>query len=308
MHSLAIVIPAYKLTFLEDALKSISSQANKNFTLYIGDDNSPDDLYAVVKKYEKIINIVYKKFEENLGAITLVAHWNRCVGMIASEKWIWLFSDDDIMRTDCVESFLKAVEKTLSKYDVYRFNCSIIDEAGKEKVAASDYPLIQSSSAFLTSRLSFQFHHYITNAIFSRSVFNKHKGFVNFPAAWAADDATWVLFGEMTGIFTMQQGLVEWRESTINISGNRGSIANRTKKHKGADQFIDWVYQWSYKNKLALSGKLLMNWYFTMITLIGFPNPRNVYLKSRPVRKYFWRKHLLLQASHLLTYKPIKVL
>ncbi|MBC7746227.1 MAG: glycosyltransferase, partial [Flavobacterium sp.] len=71
MHNLAIVIPAYKLTFLEDALKSISSQANKNFTLYIGDDNSPDDLYAVVKKYEKIIDIVYKKFEENLGAITL---------------------------------------------------------------------------------------------------------------------------------------------------------------------------------------------------------------------------------------------
>ena len=49
--SIAIVIPAYKDTFLTETLESISNQTDKDFTLYIGDDNSPYQLLDIVNKY-----------------------------------------------------------------------------------------------------------------------------------------------------------------------------------------------------------------------------------------------------------------
>lgn len=56
MH-LAIVIPAYKSTFLSAALDSIAAQTSKDFTLYVGDDCSPHDLKSIVGKYTDKIDI-----------------------------------------------------------------------------------------------------------------------------------------------------------------------------------------------------------------------------------------------------------
>ena len=58
-HQLAIVIPAYKAKYLRDTLESISQQTCKNFTLYIGDDHSPEDIYSIVQQFENKINIIY---------------------------------------------------------------------------------------------------------------------------------------------------------------------------------------------------------------------------------------------------------
>ena len=38
---IAIIIPAFKAFYLEQTLQSFVNQTNKNFTIYIGDDNSP---------------------------------------------------------------------------------------------------------------------------------------------------------------------------------------------------------------------------------------------------------------------------
>ena len=94
MNKLAIVIPAFKIRFLSQTLDSIARQSCKDFTLYIGDDNSPDDIYSVVREYEDVIDIVYKKFPENLGSKDLLSHWERCIDM-ALEPYIFFFSDDD---------------------------------------------------------------------------------------------------------------------------------------------------------------------------------------------------------------------
>ena len=51
MKQLAIIIPAYKETFLRKALESIASQTCKDFTLYIGDDCSPNDLKSIVSDF-----------------------------------------------------------------------------------------------------------------------------------------------------------------------------------------------------------------------------------------------------------------
>jgi glycosyltransferase involved in cell wall biosynthesis len=301
INKLAIVIPAYKITFFDKALNSIASQTNKNFKLYIGDDNSKDDLLAVIDKYKSHLNIVYKRFDENLGCCSVVKHWNRCVSMTDSEEWIWLFSDDDIMNEDCVELFFQAINKTKAYYDVYRFNCRIIDAAGKSITDRSQYPAIQTSFEFLISRLSYQLHNYIVNSIFSRDVYQKNKGFVDITAAWGSDDATWILFGNNKNIYTIEAGLVEWRESSINISGNTTNPINRYAKYKGTQQFIKWIYDWAEQNQIKLEDKYVINWYFRMLRLIGFQDRFWVYLKSESFRKFLWRRRLFYQFKLLLT-------
>ena len=112
MHSnpkLAIVIPAYKLAFLKQTIESIANQTCKDFIVYIGDDASPFNLTEIINLFNNKIKIVYKRFEENVGANDLVAHWNRCIDMVQNEEWIWLFSDDDLMMDNCVDLFYKLV-------------------------------------------------------------------------------------------------------------------------------------------------------------------------------------------------------
>jgi glycosyltransferase involved in cell wall biosynthesis len=290
INKLAIVIPAYKSTFFDTALSSIASQTNKNFTLYIGDDNSPDDLLEVVNKYKSNLSIVYKRFEENLGSTSIVSHWNRCVSMTDTEDWIWLFSDDDIMGEDCVDSFYTVVEQTNTKYDLYRFNCSVINEGGSTVSPKSQYPKLQTSYEFLHSRLTYRYHSYIVNCIFSKRVYFKHNGFVNFPGAWASDDATWVLFGQEKQIFTVERGEIQWRHSSVNISGNTNNLLYRRKKYDGTEQFIKWIYNWAKQNKIGLDDNLVIRWFFTMLKLLGFKNINWVYLKSKTFRTFFWKK------------------
>jgi len=69
---LAIVIPAYKIKFLAFTLDSIVSQTCKDFTLYVGNDNSPSDIKALINEYTDRINIIYKEFDINLGGTNLL--------------------------------------------------------------------------------------------------------------------------------------------------------------------------------------------------------------------------------------------
>ena len=57
-HRLAIIIPAYKATFLPAALDSIAMQTCKDFTLYVGDDCSPEPIGSIVEQYNNYPGIV----------------------------------------------------------------------------------------------------------------------------------------------------------------------------------------------------------------------------------------------------------
>ena len=102
IHRLAIIIPAYKATFLPAALDSIAMQTCKDFTLYVGDDCSPEPIGSIVEQYRDKIDLVYQRFDTNLGSKDLVAQWERCIAMSRDEPYIWLFSDDDVMEPNCV--------------------------------------------------------------------------------------------------------------------------------------------------------------------------------------------------------------
>ena len=95
-EKIAIVIPAYKFRFLRQTLDSIVVQTCRSFTVYIGDDASPQNLKEIVSDYADKMNIVYRRFDTNLGGVDLPGHWDRCIAL-AKEPVVWFFSDDDLM-------------------------------------------------------------------------------------------------------------------------------------------------------------------------------------------------------------------
>lgn len=238
-NNLAIVIPAFKPDFLDLALNSIGLQTNKKFTVYIGDDNSPYDLYSIIKKYLDIFDIVYKKFDQNFGSNNLINQWHRCVELTDNEEWIWLFSDDDLMDVECVSSFYNTLNNIPSRYDLYRFNTNMIDAKGGLLYQNPTFERITSSYEFANKKLRGEIRSFVSEYIFSRSVYIKCNGFVEFPLAWASDDATWIKFGYKKGIYTISNHKVSWRLSDINISNATNSHGN--KKCVALIEYSNWL-------------------------------------------------------------------
>lgn len=213
---LAIVIPAYKATFLRETLESIAAQTDKRFHLYIGDDCSPYDLAAIVDEFRERIPLTYKRFDDNLGGRDLVAQWERCIALSKDEPYIWLFSDDDTMAPGCVGAFYEAIEQYPDN-ELFRFNVKVIDNDGN-KLRDVIYPPQISSRELYLSKIKGTIECYVVEYIFKRSVYNREGGFVSFDLAWGSDLATWVKFGKKTGIITMESPDISWRSSGQNIS------------------------------------------------------------------------------------------
>jgi glycosyltransferase involved in cell wall biosynthesis len=233
---LAIIIPAFKPDFLERALKSIDQQSDKRFQVYIGNDGSPYDLLSICEYYLLKNGWKYHAFENNLGKNNLVGHWNRCI-RLSKERWVWLFSDDDEMQSDCVEKFYLAVNQfPLSR--VFKFDFSIINE--NSEVTETNSDSIDSISAFDFGKKRFERKLFSSAVefIFSRKSFEREGGFIEFPAAWCSDDASWIAFSGDAPIQKINGGLVYWRLSNVNISGD--SIRYRTEKISAAISFITW--------------------------------------------------------------------
>ena len=131
-NKLAIIIPAYKACFFREVLDSIVRQSNRDFTVYIGDDASPDDLESIVFDYKDKLDIFYFRFEQNWGGRDLVAHWERCIEL-SDEPLVWLFSDDDLMPPDAVERVIKVWKKSGECDAVFRFPLAIVDAYGELK-------------------------------------------------------------------------------------------------------------------------------------------------------------------------------
>ncbi len=229
---LAIVIPAFKASFLAKTLDSLVNQTNTSFSVYIGDDNSPEDIRLIVEKYQGRLSISYKRFNENLGGKDLAAHWNRCMSLVGQEHWIWLLPDDDVPSPECVETFLKQIDADGDRQILYRFQSEHIDENGRVLRELPVCPPMESSLEFITRKLQFQRNSSVAEYIFLKNRLVAFGNFVSLPLAWGSDDLAWVRLGLENGIATLPNGRVSLRQSKLNISNNSTSLVGQKFKAK----------------------------------------------------------------------------
>ena len=242
-HRLAIIIPAYKSTFLPAALDSIAAQTCQDFTLYVGDDCSPEPIGNIVEQYRDKIDMVYQRFDTNLGGKNLVAQWERCIAMSQEEPYIWLFSDDDVMEPNCVEQLFKTIDATQATYDLYHFDVIEIDEQGKQRKSLPAYPQVLSAYDYYCGKYSGRYRSYVVENVFSRSIYEQNEGVKNFDLAWGSDVATWCIFCGSKGMYKIPDAHVRWRRSSLNITPNRSrQISERKLMARCAS--LNWAYNY----------------------------------------------------------------
>ncbi|WMN12189.1 glycosyltransferase family 2 protein [Marivirga salinae] len=240
--SLAIVIPAFKGKYFKETLQSIEDQTCKDFQLYIGDDDSPDNLRDIVCSTLKTVQYTYKKFDKNLGSQNLVAQWERCIDLINDERWIWLFGDDDVMSSKTIEFIIPALntEKSLIRLN----KASNIERLQKNNFGTEKLNFKDFLRAFSINETS------MSDFLYKRSVYCK-VGITNFPAAWNSDIATILNISlHSNGIFYFNSKLIYFRKSDLHISNPSN---NKPEKIKADRLFLIWLV--SFLRKLNKNEK-----------------------------------------------------
>jgi hypothetical protein len=222
---LAIVIPYYKLTFFEATLKSLVSQTNRQFKVYIGNDASPEDPSILLEKYNGKFDFVYHRFDENLGSVSLVKQWKRCIANTNDEEWIMILGDDDVLGENVVAAFYESLyEIKEERISVIRYPTFKINELGNQTSCIYQHPKIESSIDFLFRKTRSSLSEYI----FKRSQIS-NIGFKDFPLAWFSDVLAILEFSDFKDIYTINSASVYVRVSTLSISGNQNNLKLKAK-------------------------------------------------------------------------------
>jgi glycosyltransferase involved in cell wall biosynthesis len=248
---LAIVIPYFKINFLDACLQSLKEQTVSDFNVYIGDDQSPDTPTKLIHKYEQHLQIVYKRFDTNFGSKSLVSQWNRCIDLIQEEEWIIILGDDDCLGKKVVEHFYDNLRGDYSNsIHVMRSNVQIIDDVGQVISKASYTQKLQLAKDLIMRKIRGDARGSLSELIFKKS---KLK-FTDYPLAWHSDDMAIV---ETSG-FGYVQGINEFtyiRKSELNISSSKN--LNNVKNKASFQYYTDLVSL--YRNHFTEEELALLN-------------------------------------------------
>ncbi|WP_346856193.1 glycosyltransferase [uncultured Draconibacterium sp.] len=300
MAKLGIIIPAYKAKFFSEALESIASQTNKNFHLYIGDDNSPENLESIIDGFKDRITLTYVRFAENLGGKELVAQWERCIALSKEEEWIWLFSDDDILAPNCVEEFYQNLNSSAIS-DLYHFDVSVIDMEGREIERDTPFPNRLTSLEFLLGKFTSKYRSYVVEYVFSRKRYEELKGFPKFDLAWNTDDAMWFQMAQNSSINTVPNAKVYWRASGVNISRIKDNKEIAERKLKSDISYLKWL-----RTKFADIAKIdekrirkiVIYWFYSRLY-----NSRKIIEKSERERLSYYFQREVYQVKNMFFIK-----
>lgn len=221
---LAIVIPYYKYTFFDASLLSLSTQTDKRFKVYIGDDASSENPLDVLEKYKAAVNFVYKRFETNLGGTSLVKQWERCIDMVADEEWIMILGDDDTIADNCVACFYSHLaEVEQQKINVIRYATVVIDQNDTELSIVHTHPKYEKSVDFLMRKFKGGTRSSLSEFIFKKKVL-QYVGFKDLPLAWYSDLLAVLEVSFFSSIYTINEAVVCFRWSGINITSKGGNM------------------------------------------------------------------------------------
>ncbi len=232
----SITIPAYKRTYLKEAIDSCLAQTYQDFELIIVNDASPEDLDSIVNLYSDE-RIRYFKNETNIGGKDLVASWNKCLSLARGEYFA-LLCDDDLYEP----TFLEELFKLANKYPeciVFRSGVKHIDGSGNITGFFPTCPEWESGIEYLIHLTAGYRFQTISELMYRRKDFIEIGGYYSLPKAWAADRLSVLRASLVGGISSTPQKLVSFRTSGINVSGEKDKYI-REKVCANAE-FTRWI-------------------------------------------------------------------
>lgn len=215
-HSLvSIGIPAYKATFLKDTISSALNQTYTNIELIVVDDCSPENIEGITKTFNDP-RIRYYRNTINLGKKDPSKNWNKCLEY-ANGEYFALLCDDDTYEPTFIEEML-ALTKDYPDVKVFRARAKTIDENNNLLNWYPTSPTYETCIDYMYQKM-FGFRQQTISEFLYKTAYIKSKGgYVNTPRAWTADSLSIFKFAWENGIASVPTILVNFRESSKNIS------------------------------------------------------------------------------------------
>ena len=197
----------------------------KKFKVYIGDDCSDECPEKLLDNYKEQFSFEYKKFDHNLGGISLVKQWERCIKLSYKEEWLLILGDDDVLSKNFIEEFYLNMPKS---NNLIRFSSYYMDSFGNRLSKIYTFPKTQSISDSYYNHFIGLTRSSLSEHVFKRSIYNE-KGFTEYPLAWHSDDKAWLDFVGSGDIYSINTASVGVRISDISISGKDDNLFLKKK-------------------------------------------------------------------------------
>ncbi len=235
----SVLIPAYKDSFLREAIQSVISQTFSDWELVVLNDCSPYDIESIVNEFNDK-RIVYSVNSENVGAVDVVNNWNKCLSM-SSGEYVICIGDDDILCQDCLMEYAKYISQ-YPNVGAFHTRSIIINEKGKQLYITDTRPEKESVYALMAHRMKEE--QFIGDFCFKSTTIKDVGGFYYFPLAWGSDDVTAYLCSKNNGIVNVSRPVFCYRKSSINIT----SVGSARLKIKALNE-LKLLYEKILKEK-----------------------------------------------------------
>lgn len=215
----SVTIPAYKAKFLKEAIESVLSQTYDNFELIIVDDNSPENLKAIVDGFSDS-RIRYFRNSQNCGAVNVVDNWNICLSYCTGD-YVICMGDDDRLLPNCLYEYLKLINKYPGIGILHGWT-EIIDENSCVTKPTAHRCEIESAMSLVWHRFNVYHLQFIGDFCFEKDWLLQKGGFFKLPMAWGSDDISAIIGATKNGIANTQKVVFQYRfnSQTITKSGD----------------------------------------------------------------------------------------
>lgn len=218
-----IAIPAFKSAFLTDSIRSVLKQQYPHFELIVLDDNSPEDLFGIVRRFQDS-RIRFVRNEVNLGHNSVAHTWNKCIEL-ANGEYFLLLCDDDMLLPNMVSAML-SIAKQYPECGMFHANRYILHKSG-EQVADISWPSEEDLDKFINHKFAGERPHTISEFFYRTDAIRNEK-YAIFPAGYYSDDVTILqLCMRQRKMVSSIDPLVIFRESDIHISGSNQYIEGK---------------------------------------------------------------------------------
>lgn len=248
----SVLMPAFKQSYLNEAISSCLSQNIYDWELIVVDDASPEDLKSVVDKFQDE-RIKYYRNDKNYGALNVVDNWNKCLSY-ATGDYVICMGDDDKLLPNALEEYTKLIEK-YPYVDVFHGWTEVINEQSEVINLLDTRPEWESVYSLMWQRWTVR-QQFIGDFLFKTMTLRRNGGFYKQPLAWGSDDITAYINAKEHGVVNTQVPVFQYRQTSITLS----SISNGKIKLDALQKEKLWTEQFlsnsSVKNEMD---KLLLD-------------------------------------------------
>lgn len=218
----SIIIPAYKINYLKEAIESVVNQTFEDFELLIFDDCSPHDIKSLANEYLADKRVRYFRNKSNYGAERLVDNWNNALSYCKGE-YVICMGDDDRLTPNSLEIYADLISK-YPEISVFHGQTEVIDENGN--IIEYLEPRFEKESVwqliyYRWTGLGRQ--QFVGDFCYNRETLTKDGGFYNLPLAWGSDDITACIAASKNGIVNSQDTCFQYRKNRHTISNSENA-------------------------------------------------------------------------------------